>query len=105
MVDNVDRNSHTIADLGTSHAMGMMAVMTPASTETHLIPMQAVKSEDIKAISHVNITNYNARDETRPLTYKALVATDVEDETLMLDPLWKISLPVRSPTPGWARLI
>ena len=72
IADNADHNTRTLDGLGTFHAMGIMATITPAIRLNKLIPRINVALEDIKAVGQINIASYTHVGNGRPLLFQKL---------------------------------
>ncbi len=90
VADNVDHNLRTLDGFDTFHGMGIIAAVTPACRSTTAIPKVKVTSEDIAAVGKLDIRFYRRPcKESTALTYKALPAFVVDDDTYNADLLWK----------------
>ncbi len=56
--DNVDHNIHTLYAHNVFHRMGMIATVTPGTSNTRTRPRVTVTAEDIAAVGCVNIEHY-----------------------------------------------
>ena len=105
VADNVDHNVATLDGSGTFHGRGIIVTKTPGSKSSRPVPRISVTAEDINAIGRVNIEYFEPASPISPFVYKPLVDWEVEDPTHNLDVLWKTSLILHSPRPGWSGMM
>lgn len=105
IADNVDHNIRTIDGMNTFHGMGMIATTTPATANNRCVPRITVSAEDISAVGTINILPFMpTTNGMQSLSYSEIHDFQEEDSSI-LDELWKISLSVRSPRPGWSGMM
>ncbi|CAC5406040.1 unnamed protein product [Mytilus coruscus] len=102
VADNVDHNSGTLDGNNTFHGMGIMAAVTPGSFGTKPIPRIDVTSEQIALLAKINISYYKPSESNRMAScvYSNLRKMNYKDCSFMVNLLWKVSWPLRSPMPG-----
>ena len=106
VADNVDHNIRTIDGNNTFHGMGMIAVVTPGTTNRRAIPRAKVTAEDIAIIGQVNIEHFRPEvDGMRFVNYEHLSQHDVENPTSKVDMLWEMSLSLQSHRPSWGGMM
>ena len=106
MADNVDHNVRTLDGEGTFHGMGIIATITPGTNTQKIVPRIQVTAQDIAAVGRINIHYCKSQfADMAPLVYKYLEDMDIDDPTALLDVLWKISLPLRTPRPAWTGMM
>lgn len=106
IADNVDHNIATLDGHNTFHGMGIIATVTPMTKSPKQIPRMSATLEDVKSVGRINIQFYKApNNEALPMIYDKLYLPINEDPTSMLDLLWKVSWPLRSPRPGWSGMM
>ncbi|CAG2215124.1 unnamed protein product [Mytilus edulis] len=106
VADNVDHNSGTLDGNNTFHGMGIMAAVTPGSFGTKPIPRIDVTSEQIALLAKINISYYKPLESNQMASciYSNLRKMNYKDVdcSYMVNLLWKVSWPLRSPMPGWS---
>ncbi|CAG2213079.1 unnamed protein product [Mytilus edulis] len=106
VADNVDHNSGTLDGNNTFHGMGIMAAVTPGSFGTKPIPRIDVTSEQIALLAKINISYYKPSESNQMAScvYSNLRKMNYKDVdcSYMVNLLWKVSWPLRSPMPGWS---
>ena len=106
VADNVDHNIRTLDGLGTFHGMGVIAAITPGSKKSMLIPKTNVSYDDLTTLGRINLKYYHPPEVTKnSLVFELLPSMIANDSTEILDFLWKVSLPVCYPRPGWSGMM
>ena len=102
--DNVDHNMCTLDGNNTFHGMGIIASCTPAPTSFRTpIPRRHVSSEDIIKAGKIDIKYYTKQiTGLTKMNYEKLKDWhQIPDPTCSFNTLWKSSLILQSPRPGW----
>ena len=103
VADNVDHDIRTLDGCGTFHGMGIIAVVTPNSDVTSVIQRVSVSAEEIAAVGRINIKQFTSDcGGLGSLVYESQPEVPKDKQNSMVDLLWKTSLSLRSPRPGWA---
>ena len=106
VADNVEHNVATLVGTCTVHGMGIIAAVTPRAHITNkIIPKRNVTAADIIAVGRINIEYFKILPKVPPLTYLQLEPVTAYDPTSQLDVLWKASLLLQSPRPGWSGMV
>ena len=102
VADNADYNTRTLDGNNTFHGMGIIASITPAVSLQNVVPRVNVTAKDIAQVGRIHIHTKSFTNDMKPLVYKDWTDIDIEDDTAMLDALWKISYPLHTPRPAWS---
>ena len=101
--DNVDHNIQTIDGNNTFHGMGMIAMITPASSfGNKVIPRSNVSYKDIAQVGRIPIFYYQEQNKINSMKFEPLDIAEASDPTSNLDILWKTSVLFGSPQPAWS---
>ena len=101
--NNVDHNVRTLDGRDTFHGMGMVAAVTPATTQANRVPRRNVTQEEVAKAGKVEIKPASdGRLEELNIVYNDVLSITVQDPTANLDLLWKTSL---HPNPAWSGLM
>ena len=101
--DNVDHNSCPLDGYNTFHGMGMIAAITPGTSNRQPIPCISVTADDIAEVGKINIQQFISQHEgMQEFQYQQLRDyNDVEDPTSNAEIIYQISRSLRSPSPSW----
>lgn len=95
VADNVEHNTRTLDGTGTFHGMGIIATITPGTKTSKPVPNKAVSAEEIASVGQIDICHYKGPSEDIPqLLYRELRDLRVQDTSMNLDLLWKLSQPL-----------
>ena len=101
VADNVDHNVRTLDGRDTFHGMGMVAVVTPATTQANRVPRRNVTQEEVAKAGKVEIKPpSDGRLEELNIVYNDVLSITVQDPTANLDVLWKTSLLLSAERPA-----
>lgn len=104
--DNVDHNIRTLDGHNTFHGMGIIAMITPGTTQGHPIPRAQVTASDIETTGRIQIQYHRADNQAlATLTYGSVPIMRAHDPTANLDVLWKTSLLFKIPRPAWSGMM
>jgi hypothetical protein len=104
--DNVDHNIRTIDGHNTFHGMGMIATITPGTSNIRSIPRVLVSAEDIVAVGNVPLKHFLSElDGLYSKRYNALPEYNPEVLVSKLDLLWNISLSFKSKRVAWSGMM
>jgi len=102
--DNVDHNVRTLDGNNTFHGMGMIAIVTPARVNCNRVPRLSATANDVTAVGRIDI-RYCKSINNLQLQYTKFNLMEATDSTASLDILWKTSLLLRRPRPGWSGMM
>ena len=106
IADNVDHNVRTLDGRDTFHGMGMVAAVTPATTQANRVPTRNVTQEEVAKAGKVEIKPpSDGRLEELNIVYNDVLSITVQDPTANLDVLWKTSLLLSAERPAWSGLM
>ncbi len=108
IADNVDHNIRTLDGHGTFHGMGIIAALAPQEILHKPIPrITSISNKEMVNLSNIEITFKKSQyADMRHLVFKDLTDMEVsEDPTALLDILWQVSFPLRSPRPAWSGMM
>ncbi|KAJ8018289.1 hypothetical protein HOLleu_43798 [Holothuria leucospilota] len=101
VADNVDHNVRTLDGHGSFHGMGIIAGITPGIENETRVERVSVTGKVRISLGTINISYYTRKQCSLPdLTFKEILDVKGNDPTWKLDFLWKITRPVKSPTPA-----
>ena len=104
--DNVDHNIRTLDGHNTFHGMGIIAMITPGTTQGHQIPRAVVPTNDISTTGRIQIQYHRADNQAlATLTYGSVPIVRAHDPTASLDVLWKTSLLFNISRPAWSGMM
>lgn len=92
VADNVDHNIRTLDGKDTFHGMGIIAAVTPGTTQSQLVPRRQVNAEDISTAGCIQIQHQGLANQEIEIKYNDIVIQKALDPTANLDILWKTSL-------------
>ena len=102
VADNVDHSIWTIDSTGTFHEMGMIAAATSSCKTNRSIKRDMyATAQQVKTIGRIPIKVFTSPTAQLKLAYGAL-QLNLSTANHMIDLLWKVSWPLRSPRPGWS---
>ncbi len=104
--DNVGHNIRTLDGNNTFHGMGIIAMVTPATSVSHTIPKVKVDSKEIARTGHINIKYYREENHAlATLCYNSMPTIVAYEPTASLDILWQTSLLFSSSSPSWSGMM
>ena len=105
-IADVDHNVRTLDGRDTFHGMGMVAAVTPATTQANRVPRRNVTQEEVAKAGKVEIKPpSDGRLEELNIVYNDVLSITVQDPTANLDVLWKTSLLLSAECPAWSGLM
>ena len=90
----------------TYYGMGMVAAVTPATTQANRVPGRNVAQEEVTKAGKVEIKPpSDGRLEEPNIVYNDVLSITVQDPTANLDVLWKTSHLLSAERPAWSGLM
>ena len=105
VADNVDHNIRTLNGNDTFHGMGIIAAVTPGTTQSQLVPRRQVNTEDISKAGCIQIQHQGLANQEIEIKYNDIVIQKALDPTANLDILWKTSLLFGFFRPAWSGMM
>ena len=105
VADNVDHNIRTLDGNDTFHGMGIIAAVTPGTTQSQLVPRRQVNAEDISTAGCIQIQHQGLANQEIEIKYNDIVIQKALDPTANLDILWKTSLLFGFSRPAWSGMM
>ena len=91
--DNVDHNIVTLDGNDTFHGMGIIAMVTPGTTQSHPVKRGTVLPEDVSTRGHIRIQYHRMDNQAiADLNYYRVSIHAAQDPTSDIDVLWHASL-------------
>ncbi len=109
VADNVDHNTCTLDGNISFHGIGIIAASTPALQAKRIpIPRRTVTNEEITTASRIDIKFYHQKESSglAKMNFEELINIyHVPDPAASFNILWKSSLLLQCPRPGWNGLM
>ena len=100
--DNVDHNIVTLDGNDTFHGMGIIAMVTPGTTQSHPVKRGTVLPEDVSTRGHIRIQYHRMDNQAiADLRYDRVSIHAAQDPTSDIDVLWHASLLFGASRPTW----